>query len=187
MSTKQRLVTFLYNDHLRTEMVLEEVFSPSLCSSDQSWSKDSGWGEFAQLGFLKFRNHDVKHKRKTCFWTSPDVGNTKRCDGEVGESWPGILWSGRNPRSGRLRPPPRYCSMALDHASLLQIENGKILIKNIPVLEFDIFRKFDVADNVFVYYLQLAIALCGSYVELYSPWKHHSSIVKNGYLHDLSE
>ena len=41
--------------------------------------------------------------------------------------------------------------------------------KNIPVLEFDIFRKFDVADNVFVNYLQLAIALCGSYVELYSP------------------
>ena len=36
------LAMFLYNDHLRTEMVLEEVFSPSLCSSDQSWSKDSG-------------------------------------------------------------------------------------------------------------------------------------------------
>ena len=44
-----------------------------------------------------------------------------------------------------------------------------IMIKKIPVLEFDIFRKFDAGDDVLVYYLQLAIALCGSYVELYSP------------------
>ena len=109
MSTKQRLVLFLYNDHLRTEMVLEEVFSPSLCSSDQSWSKDSGWGEI-----LKFFENILKHKTKKYFWTSPDVENTRRYDEEAGESWPGILWSGRNPRSGRLRPPPRYCSMALD-------------------------------------------------------------------------
>ena len=107
-------------------MVLEEVFSPSLCSSDQSWSKDSGWGEIAQFGFLKFFENILKHKTKKYFWTSPDVENTRRCDEEAGESWPGILWSGRNPHSGRLRPPPRYCSMALNHVSLLQIKKGQI-------------------------------------------------------------
>ena len=151
MSTKQRLVLFLYNDHLRTEMVLDEVFSPSLCSSDQSWSKDSGWGEI-----LKFFENILKHKTKKYFWTSPDVENTRRCDEEVGESWPGILWSGRNPRSGRLRPPPQYCSMALDHRCLLHIKRSQMwsLSKRCQLAQYSIFsdslilQKCHVDDDV---------------------------------------
>ena len=62
--------------------------SPPVCAPPTSLGQRTAAEEslYVQFGFLKHWKHFLRHRRKKYSWTSPDAGNTKRCDEEAGES-----------------------------------------------------------------------------------------------------